>query len=105
MKSFHGRGRGFRSQWPRKTRQKKTAKSIVGKSIATATLEQASDFAKATLQERHPRGDGMLRVGRLQGPRSKVRHTFAHLGEDVLALRDHNMGLAGPPPGENFTPR
>jgi hypothetical protein len=33
MNSFHGRGRGFRSQWPKKTRQKKTAKSTVGKSI------------------------------------------------------------------------
>jgi hypothetical protein len=33
MKSFHGRGRAFRSQCPRNTRQKKIAKSTVGKSI------------------------------------------------------------------------
>src|SRR2546425_3529377 len=43
MKSFHSSGRGFRSQWPRKTRQKKIAKSVVGKSIAGSTLEQVSD--------------------------------------------------------------
>jgi hypothetical protein len=34
MNSFQGKGFGFSSQWPRKTRAKKIAKSTVGKSIA-----------------------------------------------------------------------
>src|SRR5437879_2823674 len=34
MNGFHTRGLWFNHQWPRKTRQKKIAKSVVGKSIA-----------------------------------------------------------------------
>src|SRR6266480_6480238 len=50
MNGFHIRGLWFSHQWPRKTRQKKIAKSVVGKSIATRMLRHASDADRSVGQ-------------------------------------------------------
>src|SRR5204863_5929748 len=47
MNGFHTRGLWFNHQWPRKTRQKKIAKSVVGKSIAPRMLRHASDAVRS----------------------------------------------------------
>src|SRR5436190_14690846 len=80
MKGFQARALWFSHQWPRKTRQKKIAKSVVGKSIATRMLRQASDAggkgpeASGALQRSQtPHQEATLRVVRGQIERPPVR--------------------------------
>src|SRR6476659_7370195 len=80
MKGFHNRGLWFSHQWPRKTRQKKIAKSVVGKSIAPRMLRHASDAVRSaerssgSLQRSQPSlQEATLGVVRGQVERSAVR--------------------------------
>src|SRR4026208_628745 len=111
MKGFHNRGLWFSHQWPRKTRQKKIAKSVVGKSIAPTMLHHASDVVRSvrrssgslqrsqpSLQEatfgvvRRQVERSPVRLDRVVGPRRATEQVALGGMEQVVAIQ---VGLEG----------
>src|SRR5439155_15031271 len=115
MNGFHTRGLWFSHQWPRKTRQKKIAKSVVGKSIALRMLRHASDVgperqgSSGSLQRSQPpfqepafgvvrrqRERSPVRLDRVVGPTGTAEKVGLRRMEQVITIQVRLEGLEHP---------